>query len=121
MIRTQELKDRYSKVEVEVDSLGRTFTVGLLTPSQRNKVFEMTDSTSGYVILNLLRAASVRKVAGTDGDDVFMPFPRDRAMLDSNLDIFDAEGMTAISKAMARLDPPDEDGNAKDVAEEAKN
>ncbi len=121
MLTIEELKARYTKVETEVDELGRQITIGLLKPDQRYRVLEMTESTSPYVIMPILQAATVRKITDTDGKDIMFACPKNRTDVDIILNVLDDEGMVAVSRAYARLNPSKVDGTPKNVAEEAGN
>ena len=117
----QELKDRYTRTETEVDTLGRQITIGLLKPDQRYRVLEMTESTSPYVIMPIMQAATVRKITDDTGKDMLFAVPNNRTDIDVLLNILDDEGMVAVSRAFARLNPSKPDGTPKNVAEAAGN
>ncbi len=116
-----ELRARYTRVETEVDEANRQITVGLLKPSQRTRIFEMTTSTSGLVLMPMLQAACVRRITDADGKELLFAAPKNRDDMDILLDVLCPEGLEAVERALARLDPPKIDGKPKDPVEEAKN
>jgi hypothetical protein len=90
---------RYQKVEKEPDGLGRVIGVRRLKPSEQTRVAGYCADLTGY-----------------DEDPV--PFPRNRAELDSIYDRLDQEGVAAAGAAVARLADVDLPNGA---AAEAKN
>ena len=124
---------KYNQIERVADTLGRVIGVRRLKPSQQLKVEEfagnltgtitMTDDRTGTSIevprrFPLMIAASVCEI-----DETPVPFPRNRAELDSVLDVLDDEGMTEVVEAFGKLN---EEGPAKseperDEAKAAKN
>ena len=62
MTPTQEILEKYKKVEKRADSLGRIIGVGHLRMSQKIKVSEMTPGLEGET-----------EVKTPDGNSIFMP------------------------------------------------
>lgn len=120
---------RYSKVEREVDSLGRIIGVRRLKLSEQTKLTAMTPDLGGidevqnpeipgHTMLVNQRAqyflvAMVCEIAGAP-----IPFARNRAELDSILDRLDIEGLTAAGIACGRLFDGE---NSEDKTDKAKN
>ena len=134
MSKSEEIAARaakYNRVERVADSLGRVIGVRRLKPSQQLRVEEyagnltgtvtMTDDRTGKSIevprrFPLMIAASVCEI-----DEVPVPFPKNRAELDSILDRLDDEGMTAVVEAFGKLnegeaEKPEEDKNEAELA-----
>lgn len=116
--KTAEMMARYSETVSVTDKLGRLIAVGRLKPSERRKIFEMTDSTSALVYLPMLYAASMRSI-DNDGNLTRFGFPKTIAELDSRIDIMDDEGRDAIAEAFLKLNPP-KDEEAGGTLEQAK-
>ena len=118
MIRIAELEQRYAKTEAAADRFGRVFNVGLLKPSQRNKLLEMLgDATNSELRMRMILVASVRSV--TDPQDnslIGFGFPKDRVELDVNADLFDDAGMEAILEAYTKLNDGQQPRSEEDVA-----
>jgi hypothetical protein len=130
-----EAKERYKAIEREADSLGRIIGVRRLRPSEQAKIAGYTPDLSGSEKQKVVNddgttiefdfphrgpfqiAASVCEIR-VDGELARIPFPRNRAELDSIYDRLDIQGLQAAVTAMTRLNA-DEAG--KDVVAEAKN
>lgn len=117
---TQILAARYSKRETEADKLGRLITVRRLRPSEEMRVNSYTADLTGKESFDrpqggngintgpakieishrmpLMVAASVCEISG-----VHIPFPNNRAELDSIYDRLDKEGIDAAIAATIRL------------------
>jgi hypothetical protein len=107
---------RYQKVETETDAMGRAIGVRRLKPSEQTKVAGYCADLTGYdeVVapdgtkvqiphrMPLLIAAAVCKI-----NEDPIPFPRNRAELDSIYDRLDQEGLAAAGAAVARLSESD--------------
>jgi hypothetical protein len=118
---------RYQKVEKEPDGLGRVIGVRRLKPSEQTRVAGYCADLTGYdeVVapdgskiqiphrMPLLIAAAVCLI-----NEDPIPFPRNRAELDSIYDRLDQEGLAAAGAAVARLADVDLPNGA---AAEAKN
>ena len=117
--KTQELIDRYRETVKVTDKLGRLIEVGRLKPSERRRIFEMTDSTSALVYLPMLYASSIRSI-DANGDLTRFNFPKTIGELDSRIDMMDDEGREAVAEAFSKLNPP-KDEDAGGVLEQAKN
>lgn len=103
---------RYKAVEKEADTLGRVIGVRRLKPSEQTKVAGMCSELTGYDEtmgpddisvriphrMPLFIASSVCMI-----EDAHIPFPRNRAELDSIYDRLDMEGIAAAGTALARL------------------
>jgi len=132
MTTESEMKlERYNHVEKEADALGRIISVRRLKPSEQAKISGMTPDLSGFDDLvdkdtgekiqishrlPLFMAAAVSKI-----DDVHIPFPKRREELDAIYDRLDIEGMTAVGKALTRLNAAELEGMPSDAKEAAKN
>jgi len=115
---SDEILQRYRHIEREADSRGRIIGIRRLRPSEQSKIVGMTPDLGGYDIvprfgdgdeatstpmrlahrMPLMMAASVCEIDGNP-----MPFPRNRAELDSIYDQLDAEGIEAIVAAATRI------------------
>ena len=103
---------RYKRVEREADSLGRLIGVRRLKPSEQSKVSGYTADLTGYDEVTtqdgqkinfphrmpLAVAAAVCEIEGSP-----IPFARNRGELDAIYDRLDVEGLSAASRAVARL------------------
>lgn len=120
MSASEEITQRYNKVERELDALGRTIGVKRLKPSQQIKLQGMTpdldgeseqvDKASGKTIAVSNRAPAFIAASVVEIDGAPIPFPKTRAELDSMLDALDSEGLEAAATAMARLMGGEEQG-----------
>jgi hypothetical protein len=126
---SEELINRYSRVEREADALGRLISVRRLRVSQQTKVAEMTPNLDGdsEVIMTgedgvektvrisrrgiMIVAASVSEI-----DGVPIPFARNRGELDSIADRLDEEGLAAAMKALTRFQPKVAEGEEAGTA-----
>lgn len=111
---SEEILNRYRHIERQADSRGRIIGIRRLRPSEQSKIVGMTPDLGGYDLvpdldddnkhtrlshrMPLMMAASVVEIDGNP-----MPFPRNRAELDSILDQLDGEGLTAIIECATRL------------------
>jgi len=119
---SQEIIERYSKVEHADDTFGRVIGVRRLRVSQQIKISEMTPSLEGTVdqvgpdgkIVSMPRRmmpALAAAVCEIDGDKI--PFPKSRGELDAVMDRLDIEGLMAAFEASIKLsggDVPAEEG-----------
>ena len=113
-----EILARYSKKEVEADTLGRLISVVNLKFSERLTIRRWAETDDGLALAYMGAAAAVREIASSDGKPpVIFPFPRSFAELNSTIDILDDEGMTAAMTASIRL----RGGDAGEEDKEAKN
>jgi hypothetical protein len=134
---SEEIVQRYAKIEREADSVGRLIGVRRLRPSQQTRIAEMTPGLDGDTEMRVLDemtgaektisisrrlqitlAASVCEI-----DNNPIPFPRTRGELDAIYDRLDKEGVEAAMIAYARLFPKQtepEDEGAADTTEAAK-
>jgi hypothetical protein len=133
---SEELIQRYSRVERHADVFGRVVGVRRLKPSQSTKISEMTPNLDGDAEMTVLDektgaettmkiprrlqmnvAASVCEI-----DNVPIPFARNRGELDAIYDRLDREGMDAAMTAFFRLLPKREtdDEGAADPTDSAK-
>jgi hypothetical protein len=134
MTPSEDITQRYLRVEREKDSIGRLIGVRKLKISQQTKIAEMTPGLEGEaeVILTgedgepkpvriarrsqMLIAAAVCEI---DGQNI--PFARTRGELDAIADRLDEEGIIAAMMAYARLQPkPAEGEEAPAAIDEAK-
>lgn len=130
----QKLEEEYNNIERITDRRGRTFGVKRLRPSQINRIREMAPKLDGEItvemadgqvvkwpkIQELFLAASICEING-----IRIPFPNNRAELDSMLDRMD-DGMPRVAEALAKLipvvPPPDEgDTPAEALVQQIKN
>lgn len=119
-------KARYSHVERETDTLGRSIGVRRLKLSERTRLTAMTpdlggmdevlNQTTGLVQLIPQRAQYYIVAMVCQINDSHIPFPRNRGELDAILDRLDQEGMEAASEAVNRLLAADEVANPIDQA-----
>jgi hypothetical protein len=112
MTPTETILARYSVIERETDSLGRTIGVKQLRPSESVRLNELTPYLEGETSIvspdgkeisishrsPMMIAASVREI---DGNPI--PFPKNRAELDGTLDALGPEGLEAAVKAYGRV------------------
>lgn len=113
MSASEEIIQRYNKIERELDALGRTIGVRRLKPSQQMKLQGMTADLDGENVQTNpetgaemripMRAPAFIAAAVAEIDGAPIPFPRNRAELDSMLDALDSEGLDAAATALARL------------------
>jgi hypothetical protein len=118
MLSPEEYTDRYKRTERAADARGRLITIGRLRVSQKLRISGMTTDLEGAyevkapdgTIVEIPRraqpmlAAMVREI-----DGVHYPFPRNRAELDSTMDILDDEGFAAILEANSKLNAKPEE------------
>lgn len=132
MSKSEEIlarKAKYDRVEREADAYGRLFGVKRLKPSQQLRIQEMAPGLAGETtvagedgkdvsvpkILPLLLAAAVVEIDGSP-----LTFPRNRAELDSVLDMLEDTGMAAVAKALSRFGADDvSDAGAQDAKNSA--
>lgn len=107
---------RYSKIAKKADKMGRVIGVRRLKPSEQTRLSGMTaDLTGADEVFGpndekisiphrmpLMIAAAVCMI-----DGVHIPFPRNRAELDSIYDRLDAEGIAAASEGVVELSESD--------------
>lgn len=119
---------RYKAVEKQADSLGRIIGVRRLKPSEQTKVAGFCADLPGYDEVTapdgtmmrvphrmpLLIAAAVCLI-----NDSPIPFPRNRAELDSIYDRLDAEGLAAAGAGVAKL--AEQESTVEQPLDEAKN
>jgi hypothetical protein len=112
MLTSDDFKERYKETAKAADSRGRIITVGRLKVSQKLRISGMTQDLEGSYEVKApdgsmievprraqpMLAAMVRQI-----DDFVCTFPRNRAELDTFMDILDDEGFTAIMEANSRL------------------
>jgi hypothetical protein len=125
MTPSEELINRYSKVEREADALGRLVGVRRLRPSQQTKISEMTPGLSGddevtvidettgaEVVMKTPRRLQMTVAAAVcEIDNVPIPFARTRGELDAIYDRLDREGMNAAMSAFFKLLPKREESD----------
>ena len=114
MDSSQDIKNRYSQVERETDSLGRVIGVKRLKVSQQIKISEMTPqlegeaemtTQDGRVIRIARRSIPLAAAAVCEIDGDLIPFARNRGELDSIMDRLDDEGLMAAVIAFGKLVP----------------
>jgi hypothetical protein len=121
-------KERYSRIERASDSLGRMIGVRRLKPSQQLRIQEMAPGLDGSLSVTaetkdgvqqieiprnspLIIAASVCEIDSTP-----IPFPKNRAELDSVLDRLDNEGIEAAGRALGAMAMDDAEVDPKEIA-----
>jgi len=112
MSALEKIRERYAKTEVVVDALGRKIRVRKLDGAQRLTVREWTDSNREDVILHLILGASVQAI-----DDIPIPFPKSRDVLNGTLRTLDDEGIMAVADAYQRFN---DNKTEEEKVEEAK-
>lgn len=130
MTPSEELIQRYSRVEREADVFGRLIGVRKLKVSQQTKVAEMTPGLEGNsevrlpddtVIRISRRSTMLIAAAVCEVDGVSISFPRNRGELDAIADRLDEEGLAAAVMAYTRFQPQAAEGEeAPDAIDEAK-
>jgi hypothetical protein len=118
MTPSEEIIDRYKRIEYATDDWGRQIGVRRLRVSQQVKISELTPDLEGFQTFRSkgengdvsevtvsrraipIIAASVCKIDGND-----MPFPRTRGELDWLMDRLDDEGIAAAVTAQVKLNP----------------
>lgn len=138
MTPSQEITSRFKHVERVADARGRIIGVGRLRISQQIKVSEMTPGLAGddefanpdgstykvsRRVLPLL-AAAVREIQNPGQEKFMVQFPRNRAELDSLMDLLDSDGFAAVLEANLKLNQDialDADGAPIPDMERAKN
>jgi|ERR1700733_61552 len=137
MTPSDEIVNRYSKVERVADALGRIVGVRRLRPSQQTKINEMTpglagddetivldEKTGAEMVMKIPRRMQMNVAAAVcEIDSVPIPFARNRGELDSIYDRLDREGMDAAMQAFFRLIPKrasDDGEEAGDSTDDAK-
>jgi len=134
MTPSEELINRYARVEREADAFGRLIGVRKLKVSQQTKVSEytpglegetevvMSDDDGGQKTVRISRRAQMLIAAAVcEIDSVSIPFARNRGELDAIADKLDEEGIVAAMIAYARFQPKASGGEeALDAIAEAK-
>ena len=106
MTPSQEILEKYKRIEKRADALGRVIGVGFLRMSQKIKVSEMTPGLEGETEVKTpdgntiaiprraysVIAASVREIQEPNGDKGIISFPRNRGELDAIVDRLDEQG-----------------------------
>lgn len=126
---SEELINRYSRVEREADALGRLISVRRLRVSQQTKVAEMTPNLDGETEIVMTGEDGVEKTVRisrrgimivaasvSEIDGVPIPFARNRGELDSIADRLDEEGLAAAMKALTRFQPKVAEGEEAGTA-----
>lgn len=135
MSKSEEIKARaarYNRIERIDDAWGRVIGIKRLKPSQQVRVQEMcpgldgnttivADDGSSFELPKIAPMMMAAHVVEIDGDP--WPFPKTRSDLDLIFDTLDGEGLTAVSKAMRKLEEADKPADEPDqsVEEMAKN
>lgn len=96
MITSEDIANRYKKIERESDALGRVIGVRKLRLSQQIRVDDLAPANDRHDIP--LLAASVCEI-----DGIPIPFPNSRGELDAIIDRLDGEGMAAARIAWQKL------------------
>jgi hypothetical protein len=131
---SEELINRYARVEREADAFGRLIGCRKLRVSQQVKISGMTPELDGETEVTttddngnetkvriarrglMIVAASVCEIEG-----IPIPFSRNRGELDAIADRLDEEGLSAAMKALDRFRPKVAEGEeALDATDEAK-
>lgn len=130
MTHSEELIQRYARVEHERDVFGRLIGVRKLKISQQTKVSEMTPGLEGEAEVTLpddrvvrisRRAQMLIAASVVEIDGVNYPFARSRGELDAVADRLDEEGLVAAMVAYARFQPKAAEGEeAPDAIADAK-
>lgn len=122
MTPSEEIIQRYARIERAADSFGRLIGVRKLKVSQQTKVSEWTPGLDGVTeivlpsdpktgeperTVSIARRAQMLVVASVcEIDSIMRPFPRNRGELDALADALDEEGLVAAMTAYARFAPP---------------
>ena len=129
MTPSEEIIERYKRIEREADALGRVIGVKRLKISQQTKVSELTPGLEGMAEVELptgvvsvsRRAQMLIAAAVCFIDEQPIPFAKTRGELDAIADRLDEEGLVAAMVAYARLSPKKAEGEADESAvEQAK-
>ncbi len=137
MTPSEEIIQRYARIERAVDSFGRKIGVRKLKLSQQTRVAEWTPGLDGSQDItippdpvtgtparevSIARRAQMLVIASVcEINDVMRVFPRNRGELDSLADYLDEEGLIAAMTAYARFAPkPTEGEEGESAMDQAK-